>query len=166
MDNVKALRDQQRKSSGFSFSSAIDDVFVTFDDKPSHGLSQLGALEMQQIAERFKKRFPNLFSQEDALNNIHIVSSDRIRCIDSGKNFLDGLFGKNSDLSNSLFNQLIVNNTLIRYFDLCPEYLEKIKKKKKNLPNLFNFLNGPEMNRLLSEFKSRNLIKELDIKTS
>ncbi|RMZ98483.1 multiple inositol polyphosphate phosphatase 1 isoform X1 [Brachionus plicatilis] len=165
LDKVRQLRANQKKSANLTYSAAIDDVIVTFDDKPSHGLSELGALEMQQIALRFKKRFPNLFSRENALDSIDIVSSDRDRCIDSGRNFVFGLFGKNSELSNLLINKFVINNTLIRYFDQCHQYIEKIKNKKNSLPNLANFMNGPEMIKLLEEFKSRNRIQELDFRT-
>lgn len=121
---------------------------------------------MQQIASRFKKRFPELFNHDGAIDNIHIISSDRDRCIETGRNFVYGLFGNNSQLANTLIDNFIVNNTLIRFFDLCEKYIEKIKNKKNSLPNLANFMNGPEMKKLLNEFKSRNFIQELDFKSS
>ncbi|CAF0838295.1 unnamed protein product [Brachionus calyciflorus] len=167
LNKVKVLRREQAEKYNVTKTSAIDEIFLTFHDKPHHGLSDLGAFEMYDIGQRFKKRYPNLFSndEKDVLNHINIVSSDRDRSIDSGKNFVNGVFGKGSRISEYVNNNFILNNTLIRYFDECERYLVDVKKKKKSNEDLVNFIKGHEMTRLLSNFKTRNHIQELNFET-
>lgn len=48
----------------------IDELNVTFTDKPHYALSDLGKHEMHQIAQRFSKRYPSLFNKNNLINHL------------------------------------------------------------------------------------------------
>lgn len=178
--NLKHVRKSQeflRKVSEYKTSrnirtkTVVDEIFATFNDKPHHGLSDFGGQELRSIAQRFRDRYADLLNKniddfKSILSDINIVSSDKSRCIDSGRNFIFGLFGNDSDISNLLVKNMILNNTMIRYFDECQRYQLEVKKNKKSISDLLFFKNGTEMSNLMRNLKLRNNLDELDFDTS
>jgi hypothetical protein len=71
-------------SSNQKAKSNIDDLVVTFNDKPNYALSELGKIEMHQIAQRFSKRYPVLFDPKELL---HRVNTQRYTSFSHNHNF-------------------------------------------------------------------------------
>lgn len=106
LDQVKLYRENQSQATR----TVVDELILTFSDKANHALSELGALEMRQIGERFRKRYPFLFnftslSEEEIISSVDLVSSSKQRCLDSARNFIDGLLTDNQEMSEVLFKK-------------------------------------------------------------
>ena len=151
----------------------LDKLYVSFENTPHFGLSELGAREHQQIGRRFRKRFPNLFnvdySQLDELSShFSIVSSSKNRSVDSGNNFLKGVFEdeSNKELVDMLFKKFVINDTMMRLFDSCDRYVNDVLKgvKHNSSGEMPMFKQGQEMAALVKRFKLRNDILDMQVK--
>ncbi len=153
----------------------LDELYVSFEDSPHFGLTDLGAKEMQELGKRFKKRYPSLFNIEELIDrdaidfatHFNIVSSSKSRSIDSGKNFLIGMYGTDNELATYLSTKFTLNDTLMRLFDTCDRYVNDVIRANKHnttaeMP-LFKY--GKEMTRLVEAFKARNDIPDMDVKS-
>ena len=83
---IKELQAHRSKNNPNNYErNELDDLVVTFDDKPNYGLSDLGKQEMAEIAKRFSKRYSNLFNTDELKFTLNTQSSSKERCIDSSK---------------------------------------------------------------------------------
>jgi multiple inositol-polyphosphate phosphatase/2,3-bisphosphoglycerate 3-phosphatase len=169
------LQDLARFKANSSKREMLDELRVTFEDSPHFGLTDLGVEEMQELGKRFKARYPPLFNVEELIDrnetdftsHFDIVSSSKNRSINSGQNFLIGLYGSENDLATHLSTKFTLNDTLMRLFDSCDRYLhDVIRANKHNISAempLFKY--GKEMTKLVEEFKARNDIPDMEIKS-
>lgn len=150
----------------------LEELFDSFQGKPPYGLSDLGAREHQQIGRRFRTRYANLFNVDESEHTIHthfnLISSSKNRSIDSGVNFVRGLYGDDHTLVNWLARKFEINDTMMRQFDFCERYVNEVLEADKTNPksegNLFN--KGKEMKEMVRRFKERNDIAGMDVSPS
>ncbi len=150
---------------------------LTFQDKPHYALSELGEIEMSQIAKRYFKRFESIFNQSDlqidnmeqVLHSLNAQSSSKERSIDSAMSFLRGIFTATHDDTDIvedklkiLFSNIIINNTMLRLFGECSRYLTEIEDNQNSLAELYKYKSGKEMLELVEKFKQRHKLEGLD----
>ena len=158
--------------------SILDEIELTFTDgSMGRSLTELGKLEMRSIAARFKTRYPNLFDVDMALEDdasfrthvksrIDLLSSDKSRSVDSAYSFISGLYENDTKLVEHLFSSVKFNNTVMRLFDECDRYMNTVKNNKSAGLELTLFENGPEMTKLIRDFKQRHNIVDMDFNPS
>jgi hypothetical protein len=119
---------------------------------------------MHQIAKRYLNRYSKLFKIEQQINLNKYVnvssyfdffSSNKNRSIDSGLNFIQGLYENNLNLFDLLSRKIVINNQMIRLFELCDRYVQEVVKNKKH-SELPKFKHGAEMTQMVENFKIRN----------
>lgn len=158
--------------------NTLDDIELTFADGPmGRSLTDLGKSEMRSIASRFNARYPNLFDLDSVLEDdnrsfarvrskIDILSSDKSRSVDSAYSFINGLYENDTNLIEYLSNSVRFNNTVMRLFDECDRYMQTVKNNKSAGVELTNFEKGPEMTKLIRDFKERHHIVDMDFNPS
>ena len=178
---IEHVRNYLKQKSDVNFASKqlLDSLTVTFDDKPYHGLSLLGEDEMFDIGKRFMNRYPSLFNKaaiEHSIQNldsyISIVSSEKERCVDSAKSFLNGLLFDNKDyfndpnykrISKLISDRIVINNQMLRLFALCKKYLVTVESNHTATSDLHGFKYGEHMNEVVRRFKKRHEIEDIDL---
>jgi multiple inositol-polyphosphate phosphatase/2,3-bisphosphoglycerate 3-phosphatase len=155
---------QVNASRKFLAKAQLANFRVTFEDKPSYGLSDLGRQEMAGIAKRFRQRYPGLFPTDgaDLLRDetVSVVSSEKSRCIDSAKSFLQGLNVSVDDKIEAVDRKIVINNKMMRLFSQCERYLQGVDKNHSATVNLFDYKYGKEMMATLDRFRKRHGINE------
>jgi multiple inositol-polyphosphate phosphatase/2,3-bisphosphoglycerate 3-phosphatase len=136
--------------------SLLNDIKDTFKNKPHYGLTDLGAYEMRTIADRFKKRYSNLFSKVD-IDQIDFMSSSKPRSMESGLNFTTTLF---SHLKDDIVKSLKINDNLLRGFDHCKKYVKEVQLNDGLHENLNLFKRSEYVEKLIQDFKKRHFIDD------
>ncbi len=113
---------------------------------------------MLSIANRFRDRYPHLFTK-DTINNVDIISSGKDRSIESAHHFLRGLFHNIEEkLYSKLINELVIDNKMMRLFDECQSYLDQVKHNSSAFNELLLFEKIDHMNGVVHSFKKRHNI--------
>jgi hypothetical protein len=131
--------------------SVLLEVENTFKDKPDYGLTELGGNEPRQISARFKRRYPEIFSNL-TVDKLDFKSSTKPRSYESGTNFTQVLFGQAAV-------NLTFDDHMLRGFDHCQKYVSGMKENKKSLKKEMNAFKASEhVERVIVEFKERHFI--------
>ena len=150
--------------------NVFDEIQITFENTEDRGLTELGARELYGIGKRFRDRYPTLFTQfeEDIKSKkLDIASSSKNRSIESGKNFLYGLYENytNNHDQASLYDQfqklIYLNDYMMRMFDQCKAYVRGVKNNANAINEYLKFKAGHEMNELVERIKKRFNIETL-----
>lgn len=157
MESVREYRDTQ--TSPNQKWKIIDQIQHTFNRDFHYRLSDLGAHEMEQISQRFMKRFPNLFTNLTD-NHIDLISSSKERSTQSAYHFLKGI-----NLEN-LSSKMIINDRMMRLFDECDNYDSEVKKNQTAYEELILFGQSDFIVNLTKRFKERHDLLELNIEPS
>ena len=97
-----------------------------FDNENSVTLSEIGVQEMIDISQRFADKFPDMFVASVASYNFELVSSNKERTIASARAFVKGLSRRLQLSQEKLASVLSLRNDLIRFFEHCPRYSDKV----------------------------------------
>ena len=117
-------------------------------------LAEVGAEELYNISKRMRKRFPLLFTPKYSGDKHYFVSTLTPRASQSASAFAFGLFEGTGNLGPSKFQPVAITTTnltepVLRFFDTCAEYKEKVSENKKiSLAEFHKFQEGPEMHNL------------------
>ena len=133
----------------------LDEIRITFEDSLDYSLTHLGGQEMQEIAARYQKRFPNIFNTK----NLHIVSSGKERSIKSAQHFLRGLYENHEEF----YDQITINNRMMRLFAECSNYHEQVKQNKSAYSQLDMFRRSEQVDALIKKLKFRHNILDLEM---
>ena len=133
----------------------LDEITITFEDSLDYSLTNLGGQEMEEIAARYQKRFPNIFNSK----NLHVVSSGKERSIKSAQHFLKGLYENHEEF----YDQIKINNRMMRLFAECSSYHEQVKQNKSAYIQLDMFRRSEQVEALIKKLKSRHNILDLEI---
>ncbi|KII61453.1 Multiple inositol polyphosphate phosphatase 1 [Thelohanellus kitauei] len=98
-------------------------------------LAPRGVKELNQIGQRFRRRFQDLFDSECSnCKNFRFDSTCRTRAIQSMFSFAVGMFNisENTKWLPEIKTLPCENDYKYRYFDFCPLYMTKQKCLKKN----------------------------------
>lgn len=137
LEAYKKFRGEQNENGIHEAKSILDEIEATYANGPFFSLSDLGASEMDSIAKRFKHRYPELFDAQLAKNDlVDVQSSDKSRSVDSAHSFIRGLYAQQNDVVEHVLNRLRLNNTMLRLFDECDQYMFGVKE---------NFTAGDEL---------------------
>ena len=117
-------------------------------------LAEVGAEELYNISKRICKRYPLLFTPKYSGDKHFFVSTITPRASQSASAFAFGLFEGTGNLGPSKFQPVAITTTnltepLLRFFDICSEYREKVSENKQiSLKEFHKFREGPEMHHL------------------
>ena len=124
-------------------------------------LAEVGAEELYNISKRMRKRFPALFTPKYSGDKHYFISTLTPRASQSASAFAFGLFEGTGNLGPSKFQPVAITTTnltepMLRFFDTCTEYKEKVSENKKiSLAEFNKFREGPEMHNLKRILASR-----------
>ena len=181
VEHRRRRRDLPGQSSDSTWPSVIEQLSITFEDKPAYALSDLGVQEMITIAGRFAQRFDHIFTVAQILNRsaLNTQSSSKERSVDSAKSFLRGLLlavtrprlrpserAEQSDFNrtlNQLSDDIEINDRMLRLFSECDRYLNEIEDNHTATADLYGFKTGSEMNELVETFKTRHGLQGFDV---
>ena len=117
-------------------------------------LAKVGAEELYNISKRIQKRFESLFTPKYFGEHHFFVSTMTPRASQSASAFAYGLFEGTGNLGPSKFQPVAIATTnltepILRFFDICPAYEEKVSGNKMiALKEFHDFQEGPEMKNL------------------
>lgn len=124
-------------------------------------LSRTGGEEMYNISKRLLERFPILFSHRYFGEKYYFVSTATPRSSQSASAFAFGLFEGKGYLGPLNFQPISMVTTnltdpVLRFFDTCPEYEQKITRNKEvSLAEFYKFQNGLEMEQVKKRIVAR-----------
>jgi len=123
--NGHALMSQlQRHGVRPSTLNHLQSVLDLFPLSQASLLTPAGAKEQFHLGRRTGQRFASTFHKNDHLT---FVSSSTPRAVSSAKNFAEG-FNKGAGWNGSLTYR--ERDDLLRFFDLCPQYITQVKTNK------------------------------------
>jgi len=96
-------------------------------------LAETGAEEQKELGRRTGQRYSSLFRKSD---HVTFVSSTSPRAISSKKNFEHGF---SEGLGWNVSSSYEQRDDLLRFFDICPDYITKVKKNKTAFAEFNNF---------------------------
>ena len=136
---------------------------TTFKDKPHYGLTNVGGQEQREIGDRFRRRYFDLI-QNTHLNDISFISSSKPRSIESGRNFSYHLFldrfTNNAFTFDEYLNALEINDEMMRGFDTCKVYLDKISNNLESSKEYDLFREQEIVKNLVKNFKKMHFISD------
>ncbi len=144
--------------------SLIFEIKNRFKGNPNYALTGLGAHEMRIIASRFKARYESLLKNLNLTSQLSLISSSKVRSLESGFNFTHELFARQLE-SEEEFQQKIVhsfqiNDQMLRGHILCNRYRKNVKKNDTVYRELISFKENQLGRQLLVNFKKRHFIHE------
>ena len=146
-----------------TFLNKIDENM--FKDTPHYGLTQVGGFEQQEIGSRFRKRYFDLIKNVN-LNEVSVVSSSKPRSFESGGYFSYHLFldhfkdNKSTFSFEDFLSTLEINDDMMRGFDVCKIYLDKITNNKESSREYNLFKEQEIVKNVVENFKKRHFINE------
>ena len=136
-----------------------------WNDADSSELSERGEREHYEIAQRYAKRFPEIFQNRTYWNKLfQFVTTDKKRTTQSAVAFSFGLFEGDGPLGSNKFQPVALKfsgpkdqDKLLRPYDTCPRYEEEIEDGG-GLQEYEEFKSGREIKRV-----SENLEGKLNV---
>ncbi|XP_030190285.1 multiple inositol polyphosphate phosphatase 1 isoform X1 [Lynx canadensis] len=141
---------------GRDLGAALADWPLWYADWMDGQLVEKGRQDMRQLALRLASLFPALFSLEN-YGRLHLVTSSKHRCVDSGAAFLQGLWEHYHpglpppDVADMECGPPRINDKLMRFFDHCEKFLTEVEKNATALYHVEAFKTGPEMQNILKK---------------
>ena len=114
-------------------------------------LAEVGAEELYNISKRIRRKYQSLFLPKYSGEEHYFVSTMTPRASQSASAFAFGLFEGTGNLGPTKFQPVAITTTnltepLLRFFDTCSDYKEKVSKNKNiSLIEFHKFRDGPEM---------------------
>ncbi|XP_066506280.1 multiple inositol polyphosphate phosphatase 1a [Hoplias malabaricus] len=106
-----------------------------------------GRADHRHLAQRLAKAFPSLLNKENVLDKrVKFITSSKHRCINSTIAFQQGL--KDSFDIQGVDLEYTVDDSLMRFYDLCERFVETVVNNKTAVIEVTRFNNGPEMTRV------------------
>ena len=159
--DVRGMKELAKKFDGI----IGNDQFADLNDwsSPFHEsrmmLSPLGASELRQIGSRLAKRYWSLFGKIKDLDDILVISSNKSRCQDSAKAFMEGVLYKIGHgvpgAHTRLGLDMNIDNFLMRFWEKCDHFLVHVKNNKTALKEYHYFKDGPEIKGLAKSIEER-----------
>ncbi|XP_060097238.1 multiple inositol polyphosphate phosphatase 1 [Heteronotia binoei] len=116
-------------------------------------LAERGRYDMSMLARRLAARFPGLLAPQ---RRFAFISSHKSRCVNSSDAFREGLYRalygqQQPTLENNpaMLGDIKINDTLMRFFDLCEKFVRDVENNKEAMHELDDFKTGPEMKKVV-----------------
>ncbi|XP_039253883.2 multiple inositol polyphosphate phosphatase 1-like [Styela clava] len=123
-------------------------------------LAVTGVQELQGLAQRFSKTFPEIFSGENLDSTKHrFISSNTRRTTQSADAFINRLY-LNSTKTRPTVE---INDELIKFYDYCKKYLREIDNNDTVTEDVDTFMEGPIITRIADMVARRLGIPRNDI---
>lgn len=124
-------------------------------------LTTVGEREMFDIAKELLRRFPNLLLHPYEPQKFDFISTGTTRASQSAMAFAYGLFEGRGGLGTNRFQPVAIlsksidNDPLLRFFDVCPKYLTRVKDNTTALLEFKTFKHGKEMRNVLQKVSNK-----------
>ncbi|XP_043568317.1 multiple inositol polyphosphate phosphatase 1b isoform X2 [Chiloscyllium plagiosum] len=161
--NVPRMREvhqliKEQGDPGNSLVQALADWHMWYNERMDGNLHPLGTAEMVRLAKRLAAQFPTLFTARCYRESrLKFVTSSKHRCVNSTRSFIQGVESHLS-LRDQAGGQWEVNDRLLRFFDHCQKFINRVENNNTALHQVELFKRGPEMERVM-----RNMGKKLGI---
>ena len=107
-------------------------------------LTTFGKEEQRNLGTRVATKLKTLLSAED-MSDLKIVVSSKKRAKQSADAFLKGFSSVVGQNISASWPDMEVNNTLMRFYDLCKKYIDTVDDNDTSRHEFNTFLNGPEV---------------------
>nr|XP_056706174.1 multiple inositol polyphosphate phosphatase 1 [Euleptes europaea] len=118
-------------------------------------LAQRGRADMRALARRLAARFPGPLAPQ---RRFVFTSSHKARCVDSSEAFREGLclalYGPRES-NPAILGDIKINDTLMRFFDLCEKFVRDVDKNNEAMRELDDFKEGPEMKKVVERIANK-----------
>ena len=169
--DVKGMKDLAKKFNGVVGSDDLADLNSW--SSPFHEsrmmLSPLGANELRQIGSRLAKRYWSLFGKIRSLDDILVISSNKSRCQDSAKAFMEGVLYKIGHgvpgAQTRLGLDINIDNFLMRFWEKCDNFLVHVEKNKTALKEHHAFKHGQEITGLAKSIEKMLKLNDASVRT-
>ncbi|XP_013406197.1 multiple inositol polyphosphate phosphatase 1 [Lingula anatina] len=102
-------------------------------------LVDVGRREHEDLAVKYSTAFPELISD---FSRVKIVSSRISRSLESAQSFINKIAGVGET------PKININDHIMRFFEYCQNYLDRVDHNKSANSEMKKFKNGPEMKQL------------------
>jgi len=110
-----------RSELGLRDNSTISNLILwkfNFTGEDNKQLADAGRREHREMGERWRKRLQDVINWD--LNRTEVYASNKQRCLESGRSFMDGLFGTQLPIQE--------DNHLLKFYNDCEKYVKEVKK--------------------------------------
>ncbi|XP_077595166.1 multiple inositol polyphosphate phosphatase 1b [Stigmatopora nigra] len=122
-----------------------------YTDDMDGQLAAKGREDLRSLASRLARAFPTLLGEEslrgdggDGGGGLRVLTSSKRRCVASAEAFQEGLH-RQANVSTPVSYRQRVDDGLLRFFDHCRAYVERVEKNSTALREVHKFRDGPEM---------------------
>ncbi|XP_069691309.1 multiple inositol polyphosphate phosphatase 1-like [Periplaneta americana] len=122
-------------------------VFTLSDD-----LAFQGFQDLQNMAQRFKSRFPTLLNQSYSSDKFEVRFTNTQRTTLSAFSFVTGIFGSTYNVQ---LPQPISKDSLIRPSSYCTKWINEVKNNPNSTVEMYAFEDGPEIQDLIKTVTDR-----------
>ncbi|XP_015278143.1 PREDICTED: multiple inositol polyphosphate phosphatase 1 [Gekko japonicus] len=140
-------------------SLALDWWAMWYREEMDGLLAERGRHDMSLLARRLAARFPGLLAPQ---RRFVFISSHKSRCVNSSEAFRDGLYralhgqqqqqqqqAPTLESNPAMLGDIKINDTLMRFFDLCEKFVRDVENNKEAMHELDDFKTGPEMKEVI-----------------
>ncbi len=134
----------------------LNDIYVRFPVEDAGEISPVGKVEMQEMAQRYAKRFTTLIG-EAAKREKLFYSSDFSRVYESMEEFQKGL---NEALDKNMMQKIEIRNDIIRFMDDCECFTESLVNNATATYEADTYAIGPELQNLAATIGEKLQLSE------
>ncbi len=131
----------------------ITEASVPFLLKDADKLADMGRVEMKDMGQRFGNRWINLLDGSSE-SEIALSSTHWKRTQESAQTFWEGLKSV-ADWKGMKDPTIVQRNDLIRFYDSCVYYQERVVHNKTAMVEYEHFKTSPEMEDVVTEIESK-----------
>ncbi|XP_077482535.1 multiple inositol polyphosphate phosphatase 1b [Stigmatopora argus] len=127
-----------------------------YTDDMDGQLAAKGREDLRNLASRLAEAFPTLLGEESLRGGgggLRVLTSSKRRCVASAEAFQEGLH-RRANVTPVSYRQR-VDDGLLRFFDHCRGYVERVEKNSTALREVHKFKDGPEMAALTRKAASK-----------
>ncbi|XP_048407028.1 multiple inositol polyphosphate phosphatase 1b isoform X1 [Stegostoma tigrinum] len=158
MREIHQLIREQGDQGNNSLVQALVGWHMWYNERMDGNLHPLGTSEMARLAKQLAASFPTLFTARTYRGSrLKFVTSSKHRCVNSTRSFIQGL-ESHLNLRDQVGGQWEVNDRLLRFFDHCQKFINRVENNNTALHQVELFKRGPEMEGVM-----RNMGKKLGI---
>lgn len=130
---------------------------MKFNQDLDNHLTPWGEIEMKELAQRFKRRFPSLLGFHFSSDIYNFRHTDSARTADSARHFATGLFGSTGVVS---IPEPVKDDPVIKFYKTCRKWKEEVDDNEEARKEQQRFRDGPEMKKVVRDVSSRLGFKE------
>lgn len=146
---------------GFAFEKVQFPWVSPFQEHHDKSLTEKGEQELYDIGKRMRRRFPEFFNSNLTHDHLKFASTQTSRTLRSAMAFSIGLLEGTGKLGTCGIRPVDIesadvhNDTILRFFDVCPKYLNTVSKNKTSLFEHHDFKHTQHMTEVVEHVRQQ-----------